>query len=369
MANENSPRGSATGASDDPPPGISYQGVQTFLSRTLGAQVDDLRIELVAGGSSNLTYLLRGKGSTWVLRRPPLGFVLPTAHDMQREFTVLSALRDSDVPVPKVVGLCVDPAVIGCPFYVMEYCEGVVPNGGWPAGFCQSPAQCQMLSIDFVEGLARLHRVNFKAVGLADFGRPEGYLARQVERWIDQWKRASTGDLPEVDELARRLRAAVPPTQRSTIVHGDYRLGNVVFARAESPYVRAILDWEMATIGDPLADLGYTLIYWSEIDDLSRQPPRPRRSLLSARDGFLTREELVNEYSRRTGFDVHHVPFYEVLALFKLGVITEGIYARYLQGKTVGARFAGMTRQSPTLFLDALEIAGSAEDAKLRGRR
>jgi aminoglycoside phosphotransferase (APT) family kinase protein len=353
-------------AAEQSVPGIAGERVTRFFREHVPGAGGDLQFGLISGGRSNLTYLVRGKAGEWVLRRPPLGHVLPTAHDMAREYRVLAALSGTDVPVPRPLALCEDPAVNGAPFYVMEYRPGVVLAQEIPAGYAAGAADCRRISDALVETLVRLHAVDYHAVGLDGFGHPNGYLERQVRRWSQQWERSRTAELPAIDELARRLRRALPPSPAPTVVHGDYRLGNMALDPHDPGRVVAVFDWEMATLGDPLADLGYTLIYWTDPGD----PPPPAgagtASPFTTRPGFLTRAEIVAEYARRSGRSTDAVEFYQVLALYKLAIISEGIYARYLQGKTVGAEFAGMTRAAVGLAERALAIAASAADGRLR---
>jgi aminoglycoside phosphotransferase (APT) family kinase protein len=349
------------------PPGIDAPRVERFLARVVPELGAPLRFELIGGGRSNLTYRVDGPGGTCVLRRPPLGHVLPTAHDMAREHRVLSALAGSEVPVARPLALCEDAAVNGAPFYVMEYRAGVVANERLPEGFATRSDERRRISLALVDVLAKLHRVDYAAAGLADFGRPEGYLERQVRRWSQQWERSKVGELPEIDELILRLRAALPKSPPPALVHGDYRLGNVALDPGDPGRIVAVFDWEMATLGDPLADLGYTLIYWGEVSD----PPDARGvgsfQAVTAQPGFLTRVELTAEYARRSGVDVAHADFYQVLALYKLAVISEGIYARHLQGKTVGRGFENLQRSSVFLARRALALADASRTPALRG--
>jgi aminoglycoside phosphotransferase (APT) family kinase protein len=252
------------------------------------------------------------------------------------------------------------------PFYVMEYRPGVVLAHELPAGFADSQAARRRISVSMIDTLVRLHALDFRAVGLEGFGHPEGYIERQVRRWAQQWQRSQTGPLPEIEVLAARLRAAVPVSPPPTIVHGDFRLGNLALDPHDPGRVVAIFDWEMATLGDPLADLGYTLIYWADPDDAIDEVSIGSVSPFTTLPGFLHRAELVAEYARRSGRDVAAVDFYQVLALYKLAIISEGIYARYLQGKTLGEGFSGMTRPSGALARRALAIADHSSDPRLR---
>ena len=345
------------------PPGIDPDGVARFFAARVPGGDGPLEYELIGDGRSNLTYRVHGSGGQWVLRRPPLGHVLPTAHDMAREYRVLTALRDTDVPVPRTIALCEDESVTGTPFYVMQHCTGIVLAGALPPGFAETAAERHRIGDALVATLVRLHAVDFRAVGLEGFGRPEGYLERQVRRWAQQWERSKTRELPEIDELIRRLRAALPKSPAPTIVHGDYRLGNVALDANDPGRIVAIFDWEMSTLGDPLADLGYTLIYWGEPGD---PDDRAGRTGLTAVPGFHTRAELVEAYARGSGRDVAAVDFYQVLALYKLAVISEGIYKRFEMGKTVGEGFEGYRRASPDLARRALAIADASSEPALR---
>jgi len=348
--------------------GIHYDNVSRFFCERVPGGDCALTFSLISGGRSNLTYLVRGAGGEWVLRRPPLGHVLPTAHDMAREYTVLSALAHTDVPAPRPVALCEDPSVNEMPFYVMNYCPGVVLASEIPVEYAAAEADRRRISLALVETLVRLHAVDYRAVGLESFGRPDGYLERQVRRWSQQWERSKTSELPEIDELIRRLGAALPKSPAPTIVHGDYRLGNMALDPRDPGRVVAIFDWEMATLGDPLADLGYTLIYWYEAGDAAHDDGISTMARFTAKPGFFTRAEIIAEYAQRSGRDVEAVDFYQVLALYKLAIISEGIYARYLQGKTYGEGFDGMVRSTPALAQRALRIADTSADSRLRTR-
>jgi aminoglycoside phosphotransferase (APT) family kinase protein len=348
--------------------GIRHRNVTRFFREHVPGADCPLTFELISGGRSNLTYLVRGDGREWVLRRPPLGHVLPTAHDMAREYRVLAALATTDVPAPRPIALCEDPAVNEMPFYVMHYCPGIVLANDIPPGYATTPDDRRRISEALVDTLVRLHAVDYRAVGLADFGRPEGYLERQVRRWSQQWERSRTAALPAIDELIRRLQRAVPASPSPAIVHGDYRLGNMALDPRDPGRVVAIFDWEMATLGDPLADLGYTLIYWAQAGDGPAADGVGAASAFTARPGFFTRADIIDAYAQRSGRNLEAVDFYQVLALYKLAVISEGIYARYLQGKTLGDGFAGMTRAADGLAQRALAIADAAADPRLRGR-
>lgn len=346
------------------PAGIDYEGVSRYFAQHVPGGDAPLTVSLISGGRSNLTYKISSPTQNWVLRRPPLGHVLPTAHDMSREYTVLAGLSKTDVPVPHPIALCENNDVNGAPFYVMEYREGVIIVDTLPEGYAETDAERRALGLGMVRTLAQLHAVDYNAVGLSGFGHPQGYLERQVRRWHEQWVRSETRPIPEIDEVIRRLRNAIPESPAPTIVHGDFRLGNMMMDPKEPGRTVAILDWEMATLGDPLSDLGYTLLYWTEMGD---PPEAIAGSAVSAQPGFPTRAELIAEYSNASGRDVAHVDFYQVLAAYKLAIIVEGIHARFLAGETVGEGFDNYGERVVHLVKRALSLANSSSDPKLRG--
>jgi aminoglycoside phosphotransferase (APT) family kinase protein len=349
--------------SSSPPRGIQIENVSAFFRDRVPGGDAELRFSLIGDGRSNITYRVDGGDRTWVLRRPPLGYVLPTAHDMAREFRVLDGLADTAVPVPRPIALCEDEAVNERPFYVMEYRPGAVLDGTGSWDVVATPEKRRRMSEALVDGLVALHAVDYEAVGLGNFGRPEGYLERQVRRWLQQWERSTTGPLPVIEELIRRLQAALPESPNPTIVHGDYRLGNLALDPADPGRIVAIFDWEMATLGDPLADLGYTLGYWYDPraqGPLSTYvPPDP--------SGLLSPDELVERYAKQSGRDVSSIDFYRVLALYKLAVISEGIYARFQKGQTLGEQFRDTHRMTGPIAERALAIANASPDPHLRG--
>jgi len=340
------------------PPGIDAAAVSRFFAAQVPGGEGPLRFALIAGGRSNLTYRVEAtsSGRSFVLRRPPLGHVLPTAHDMAREHRVLAALAGSGVPAPRPLALCQDPAVNGAPFYVMSYHPGIVLHDDLPEGFAATHTERRRMSLALVEALVSLHAIDYAAVGLGDFGRPDGYLERQVRRWSQQWERSKTRELPAIDELIRRLNAQLPRSPAPTIVHGDYRFGNMALAPDDPGRIVAIFDWEMSTIGDPLADLGYTQLYWGEADDPPSRLVGAGGAALTARPGFLTRDELAHEYALRSGRDVERIEFYEAIAGYKLAVIAEGIHARFLKGQTVGQGFSEVGKGVEWLVERSLQL-------------
>lgn len=304
------------------------------------------------GGYANLTYLVRADDREFVLRRPPLGPTAPRSHDMVREHTVLTALNEAFPKAPRTYHLCTDPSVLGKPFFLMERRRGIVVRKEWPAVYPDDPGLRGRISESVVGTLVELHRIDHRAVGLEGFGLPEGFVARQVRGWTERWELARTRELPEMDELARVLAEAVPPPQAAVILHNDYKLDNLMLDR--DGRVVAVFDWDMATIGDPLVDLGTALAYWQEPDD-----PPERRFLESplTRPGFWPRAELAARYAEGTGFDLSRLAFYEALALFRIAVIAEQIYVRYRRGQTGDERFAQFDEWVPLTVQAALRAA------------
>ncbi|MEP6626022.1 MAG: phosphotransferase family protein [Acidimicrobiia bacterium] len=345
------------------PDGIDLDRVHSFFTQHVaGASGAPLQATLIAGGRSNLTYSVTDGASTWVLRRPPLGHVLPTAHDMAREYRVMSALAPTNVPVPRTLALCEDEAVNDAPFYVMELVDGVIYRDG--AALAQLSADdARRTSETLVDVLAAIHAVDYRSVGLAEFGRPDGFLERQVRRWGEQWERSKTRELPAVDELARRLRNALPESGPATIVHGDYRLDNTMMATDDPGRIVAVLDWEMSTLGDPLTDLGLFLLYWGQAD----AQVIATGAAIEHQAGFASREDVVARYAEVSGRAVDQLDWYVILASYKLAIIVEGINARYQMGKTLGDGFESMGAMVAGLIDNALEQANRSEILALRG--
>lgn len=342
--------------------GINLENLAAYLSEPLGLDPTlPLEAKLVEGGRSNLTYFIYQRQRSWVLRRPPLGHRQPTAHDMSREFEVLGGLTESAVPVPKPLVLCQDKSVIGADFYVMERVEGRILRG--PADVDLHADQARRCSFALVRILADIHLTDVEAAGLSNLGRPEGYLQRQVERWTGQMEsgiRVSS----EMREISRRLAASVPTRDLAGLVHGDFRMDNVVLDPVDPGRVVAVLDWEMATLGDPLADLGMLLMYWRRPGERCAAEAHE----ITTAEGFIDRPELIAAYGELTGFDLSDLDFFEVLAHFKLAVIVEGIYARIQAGKTVGDSFEQIERIPTSLIETATELAESSNISGLNGR-
>jgi aminoglycoside phosphotransferase (APT) family kinase protein len=312
--------------------GLDLPALQAHLARALPG-VGELRAELIAGGRSNLTYRLTDGRSSWVLRRPPLGGLTPSAHDMAREYRVVAALRDSGVPVARAVLHSTDASIIGAPFALVEYVEGRVIRTREQLDALPD-AEVVRCGHALVEVLAHLHAVDPAAVGLAGFGRPEGYLGRQVRRWYDQWQRVATRPLADVDALHAQLAASCPAESAAAIVHGDFRIDNAILDTGDAGVVLALVDWEMATLGDPLADLGLHLAYADPAFD-----PVLGGSAASTSPRLPQADELVAHYAAVSGRELGSLAFYVALGYFKAAVIAEGIHARHVGGMTVGAGF------------------------------
>jgi aminoglycoside phosphotransferase (APT) family kinase protein len=334
-------------------PGLDLDALRRYLDAQ-GFAPGPLTAEVVVGGKSNLTYVVRTPDTDFVVRRPPLGHVLATAHDMSREFRVMSALGPTSVPVPRTHLLCTDPDVLGAPFYAMERVAGTVYRSPAETGKLTAE-RARAISYDLIGVLADLHEVVPDDVGLGDFGRPEGFLHRQVKRWKTQLDASRSRDIDGIDELHDALASTIPDSGPAAIVHGDYRLDNVIVG--DDDRVAAVLDWEMCTLGDPLTDLGLLLVYWDATAGL------PSGGLPSAvtRD-FPSGRELIARYAERRPVDTSRLPWYVAFAFFKLAVISEGIHYRYTHGQTVGAGFAHMGAVvAPLVGLGRDALAGRLE--------
>ncbi len=310
-----------------------------YLEQHLPGIKSPIVIEQFPSGFSNLTYLLRLEDREFVLRRPPVGAKIKTAHDMGREFRILLHLHPVYQKVPRPLLYCDDESVLGVPFYLMERVKGIILRSTPPAGLDLSPAIMRGLSEAFIENLIEIHQVNYRAAGLAELGKPEGYVRRQVEGWTKRYFNARTDDFPAVEQLAKWLQENQPAESvRSSLIHNDYKYDNIVFAPDDLTRVVAILDWEMATIGDPLMDLGAALGYWVDAED----PEEWQRHGfgLTKLQGSFSRRDLVENYAAKTGAELSHLVFYYAFGLLKIAVIVQQIYFRYRQGLTKDPRFA-----------------------------
>jgi aminoglycoside phosphotransferase (APT) family kinase protein len=325
------------------PPGVDLDRLRSYLDRAKpGLVAGPLWAELIEGGRSNLTFFVGDGTGSWVLRRPPLGHVLPTAHNMAREHRVITALAPTRVPVPHPILLCTDKDVLGAPFYLMERVDGLVyrtPEQSATLG----PNQARALTESMLDVLAELHSLDPAAVGLADFGRPAGFLERQLRRWRAQLDASRSRPLPGIDELHEALGRSVPPSPPPAIVHGDFRLDNVIVGAGER--IAAVVDWEMTTIGDPLADLGLLLTYWDGLSAI----PGSVSAAVGPETAFPRGPDLVAGYARRRAVDLTRLPWYVAFGCFKLAVITEGIHFRYVSGHTVGSGFERLGEHTLTL--------------------
>ena len=316
-------------SADTAPRGIDAANVTRWFLDHAEDVEPPLSFDLIAGGRSNLTYRVDdAAGHAWVLRRPPLGQVLATAHDMGREHKIISALAPTDVPVAPTIGLCTDEDVNGAPFYVMGFVDGVIARG-LDAGRLLTVEARERAGHDLPEVLARIHAVDPDAVGLGDLGRKEGYIERQLRRWYRQWESSKTRELPVVDEIHDALAARVPEQGPAPIVHGDYRLDNCILS--PDGRIAAVLDWELCTLGDPLADVGLLLVYWTDRNDTTSALMETTTTL----EGFPDRTELIRRYAAASGRDVGDVDFYVAFGFWKLACILEGVNARY-QGGVMG---------------------------------
>jgi aminoglycoside phosphotransferase (APT) family kinase protein len=318
--------------------GIDAERVEGWFAEHLPGAELPLAFSLIAGGRSNLTYLVTdGAGARYALRRPPLSHVLPTAHDMAREFRVISALGPTGFPVPKALGLCEDPAVNGAPFYVMEFVDGHILRDAPSAAGALDEAGRARAGRSLAETLAALHAVDVDAVGLGDFAKREGYIERQLRRWYEQFRNSKVegGGVDTagiVETVHDRLAGDVPEQRGVAIVHGDFRLDNTVLADDGS--VRAVLDWEICTLGDPLADVGLLMVYWTEPGDIAALVGVTPTTL----PGFPSRAEMRHWYAARSGRDLSHLDFYVAFGYWKLACILQGVYARYVGGAAAGDR-------------------------------
>jgi aminoglycoside phosphotransferase (APT) family kinase protein len=299
----------------------------------------DCDVALVSGGKSNLTYRVACDAGEVILRRPPLGHILPTAHDMVREHRVLSALEDTAVPVPRTFHLGAADSPLGAPFYVMERVLGHICRNSLPAGYADTPEQRAAIGEGLVDVLAELHAVDPADVGLGEFGRPAGFMERQLRRWSKQWEATKVAELPALDALRDELVRTLPDQPVASIVHGDFRLDNTILHATRPGSVVAVLDWEMSTLGDPFTDLGALLSFWAEDSDPDVLLAARIVAPVTMQSGFPSRAEVIERYAERTGFDVSGVAWYEAFAHFKLAVVCQGIAARAANGAMIGSGF------------------------------
>ena len=337
--------------------GFDLETVERHLRERIdGLPEGDLEVRQFPSGASNLTYLLKIGGWEGVLRRPPLGPVPPKAHDMGREFGILAKLNAAYPLAPKPYFYEEDEGVIGAPFYVMELRQGVVIDDAFPEEIEPDEALCRGISRAVIDTLVELHAVDPEAAGLGGLGRPEGFLRRQTEGWISRYDKAKTEEMSEVEALASWLAANVPESPEPTIIHNDYKLNNLVLNPEDPTEVVAVLDWEMATVGDPLFDLAVSLSYWTEPedgDDLKAVMP----TVTSETPGFMTRKELMDRYAEESGRDLSAMHWYLVFGYFKLAAILQQIYARWKKGQTKDDRFKDFDNRVRILIRHANALA------------
>ncbi|MEX2237653.1 MAG: phosphotransferase family protein [Dehalococcoidia bacterium] len=334
---------------------VDRESLTAYLSERLPGE-GDLEIERLYAGHSNETFFVSRGDQRWVLRRPPLGPLQPTAHDVLREYRILKALEDTVARTPRTVLACEDNSIIGAPFYLMERVHGVVIRDRLPADFEDDVAARRDIGFELIDALVELQSVDWTTLGLEGFGKPDGYLPRQIRRWSSQAEVTIplTRPVPELDEVTAWLRANIPEQKDATIVQGDYKLDNVIFRATKPARLEAILDWEMSTIGDPLADLGWLLSYWqrpgSQTDSVTGAVA------LSMKEGFPEREELLARYEEKTGRTMTDFAFYEALAVWKLAILLNASYARFLAGTTDDQMFASLNEGVPNLARRALGV-------------
>ncbi len=350
------------------PPLVNEARLATYLAEQLPPPAETVQLTAVKVGTghSNETFLITrelagGETQEWILRRPPRGPLLPTAHDVGREYRLISALVHSDLPVPAPVLFCADESVLGAPFYLMQKIPGIVIRSAVPEAFA-TPAYRAGLAEELIQILVRLHAVDWKAVSLETLGKPEGYLERQLKRWTGQLDKSRHRPLPELDTVSEWLGRNLPTSPAATIVHGDFRIDNVMYAPEPPARILAVVDWEMATLGDPLADLGYLLSNWRQKGD---PPPVFDQELdlgrITEQEGFPTRAEVAARYAELSGRTVENLKFYEVLAVWKLAILLEGNYVRYLAKTTDDLFYALLDKGVPALGQRALNLINSAD--------
>jgi aminoglycoside phosphotransferase (APT) family kinase protein len=334
---------------------LDLVSLKPYLRRQFPGDEGELLVRQFLSGHSNLTYSLSLGAKELVLRRPPFGSKVKSAHDMRREFRVLSKLHSVYAPAPEVLLYCDDESIIGAPFYVMNPIHGIILRRHVPSGMDFPAEKARRLSESFVDNLICLHRVDYAAAGLSDLGKPEGYLERQVRGWTERYHSSKTHDYPEVEKISAWMHRHMPATSGVSLIHNDYKYDNVVLDPNDITAIVGVLDWEMCTIGDPLTDLGTTLAYWVDAED----PDELKKNRWGPTNvpGSLTRAEIVHRYAQKTGSDPSPIAFYLVFARFKLAVIVQQIYYRYHQGLTKDERFASMPDTIQMLLRASLHTA------------
>lgn len=308
------------------PEGINSEKVTAYMKQCIPELVEPVSFSLIAGGHSNLTFRCDDANhKSYVLRRPPLGHVLESAHDMGREYKIIFALKDSTVPVAKTYGLCVDTDINDAPFYLMEHVDGLVLHDSMVGAQVEEKDR-RNIGLDVIDILSKLHQTDVDDIGLGDLGRKEAYLTRQLKRWTKQWQASKTHEIPEMEESCRILTERMPEQIGATIVHGDYRLGNMI---VQGSKIRAILDWELCTLGDPLADVGYLLNNWLSAEEVEQGEGDQAPTSVG---GYPSRDELCDIYQKNTGRDLSAINYYRAFSHWRLAAIGQGVYKRYLMG-------------------------------------
>ncbi len=320
--------------------------------------VDDtkkMRVRQFGGGAANLTYLLDFGDIEYVLRKPPLGKVARSSHDMSREYKVLSVLHQTFPFAPKAYHYCDDAGIVGAPFFIMDRKKGIVIRNQYPTEYREDPNSAKLISESLVDALVDFHGINYKNIGLNDLGKPEGFIDRQIEGWFKRWDTAKLEDNPQMNEIYQWLKANIPQSTDYTLIHNDYKLDNVMFDFQNPNKMVAIFDWDMCTLGDPLSDLGALLTYWSETSD----PEYLKQIAMMPTDdiGFMTRSELVRRYTQKSGRSTENINFYHALGLFRLVVIIAQIYIRFVKKQTKDERFAGLGQLIPFIIRAASDVA------------
>jgi aminoglycoside phosphotransferase (APT) family kinase protein len=334
---------------------LNRAALSGYLNKKLPEGATGIEVEQFPNGHSNLVYLVRTDGREYVLRRPPLGPVAPKAHDMAREYRVLDAVHPHFPEAPRVFLLCEDPSVIGSTFFLMERRHGMVIRDSIPGELAAIPDYPRRVSEAFIDCLVRLHSIDVSQPTLSPLGKPEGFVERQVRGWAERWNRAKTEELHQMDVIIRWLHDRLPPSLDRTLVHNDYKLDNVML-RPAADCVEAVLDWEMTTVGDPMADLGLTMCYWTWASAAAEDDPHPATPDLTSQPGWYTRDQFLERYAQRTGRALTHIRYHEVLGLFKLAVILQQIYYRFHRGQTQDERFRSFDRRVRGLIRQAASL-------------
>ncbi|MBM7703741.1 phosphotransferase family protein [Metabacillus iocasae] len=334
---------------------LNVKNLQTFLSQHLGIPAGSLEVLQFSAGHSNLTYQLKVGEWEAVLRRPPLGPLAPKAHDMEREYQIISAIHPLFSPAPKPILFSKDESVVGSPFFLMERKHGVVLDTSFPTNTLITNELCQQLSETMVDQLVQLHNINYHDTKLKDMSKPQGFLERQVHDWISRYERAKTDDMKEAELVMKWLTEHIPATQDSTIIHYDYKFNNAMFSSDLRSMV-GLFDWEMTTVGDPLADLGVAMSYWTQVDDPDLLKFGLGKPPITVTEGFFTRKQFIEMYSKKSGRDVTNIDFYLTFAYFKLAVICQQIYYRYKKGQTNDKRFSSFNRFVQTLINHGVHV-------------